>query len=220
MQVKSSLIEKNSEAFEILYKLYSEFNAHTNISSITDKEEVYKKHFEDSLIVVPYLNTTDHKLIDIGTGGGFPALPLAIVFPELRITAIDSVGKKIKFLELVKQELDLKNLEALACRAEELAQDEAYREQYDLALSRAVAELRVLLEYSIPFVKVKGKFIAFKKQSIKDEINAASNAIHRLGCKLTDQVEYSDKQLLVFEKLKKNPNEYPRSNQQIKKSPL
>jgi 16S rRNA (guanine527-N7)-methyltransferase len=214
------LLAKHKDAFEALYKLYSEFNSHTNISSITDKEEVYKKHFEDSLTILPYLSDSDLKLIDIGTGGGFPALPLAIVFPNLQITAIDSVGKKIKFLELVKKELGLENLEPIARRAEELAQEQNYREQYDLALSRAVAELRMLLEYSMPFVKVKGNFIAYKKQSIKDEITAATKAIHILGCKLIDQVAYDDKQLLVFEKLKKNSSEYPRSNQLIKKNPL
>ncbi len=216
----NNLIKEHEASFNTLYKLYSEFNAHTNISSITDKEEVYKKHFEDSLIIVPYLNATDFKLIDIGTGGGFPALPLAIVFPQLHITAIDSIGKKIKFLELVKKELGLENLVPIACRAEELAQTKEHREQYDLALSRAVAELRILLEYSMPFVKVKGKFIAYKKQNIKDEISAAGNAIHRLSCKLIDQEAYDDKQLLIFEKLKNNPSDYPRTNQQIKKSPL
>ncbi len=216
----NNLIKEHEARFDTLYKLYSEFNAHTNISSITDKEDVYQKHFEDSLTILPYLNPTTLKVIDIGTGGGFPALPLAIIFPQLHITAIDSIGKKIKFLELVKKELGLENLEPISCRAEELAQTQEHREQYDLALSRAVAELRVLLEYSIPFVKVKGNFIAYKKKYIKDEISAAGNAIHRLGCKLTEQVEYDDKQLLVFEKLKSNHSDYPRTNQQIKKNPL
>lgn len=215
-----NLIEKNKDAFAILYRLYTEFNSHTNISSITDEKEVYKKHFEDSLMILPYFNTNDLRLIDIGTGGGFPALPLAIVFPKLHITAIDSVGKKIKFLELVKKELNLDNLEPIACRAEELAQEPRYRESYDLALSRAVAELRMLLEYSVPFVKVNGKFIAYKKQNIEAELATASKAIKILNCKLIDQVQYDDKQLLVFEKLKKNSNEYPRTNQQIKKTPL
>ncbi len=217
----NDLIKEHKTSFDTLYKLYSEFNAHTNISSITDKEEVYKKHFEDSLMILPYLNAAVNlKLIDIGTGGGFPALPLAIVFPQLQITAIDSVGKKIKFLELVKKELGLENLEPIACRAEELAQTKEYREEYDLAVSRAVAELRTLLEYSIPFIKVKGNFIAYKKQNINDEISSAAKAIHILGCKLIDQVSYDDKQLLIFEKLKKNSKEYPRTNQQIKKNPL
>lgn len=216
----NDLIAQNEAAFEKLYELYTEFNSHTNISSITDKEEVYKKHFEDSLAIKTYLNEGILKIIDIGTGGGFPALPLAIVFPYLHITAIDSVGKKIKFLELVKKELCLENLEPIACRAEELAQTESYREVYDLAVSRAVAELRSLLEYTMPFVKLNGHFIAYKKQDIEIELKSATKAIKLLNCKLIDQVQYEDKQLLVFEKLKKNSIEYPRTNQAIKKNPL
>ncbi len=215
----TDLIQQHQTSFDKLYKLYSDYNAHTNLSSIRTKDEVYKKHFEDSLSIIPYMNGIK-SLIDIGTGGGFPALPLAIVLPQIKITAIDSVGKKIKFLELVKSELGLTNLEPIACRAEELAQDKAYREKYDIAVSRAVAELRLLLEYSIPFIKPKGQFIAYKKAELAEELKLAQNAIKTLKLELKSQVKSDDKQLLIFEKKSSTPSIYPRANKDIQKKPL
>lgn len=209
------------QQFTKLYELYTDYNSHTNISAIRDKAEVYKKHFEDSLTIVPFLeNNSDLKIIDIGTGGGFPALPLAIVLDLVNITAIDSVGKKIKFIEAVKAELGLDKLEAIACRAEELAHDPDYREQYDIAVSRAVSELRTLLEYSAGFIKTNGLIIAYKKQGIEEEIAMAQKAIKKLNLKLIQQIDQGDKQLLIFKKLEPTDQQYPRSNKLIKKSPL
>ncbi|MDD9898006.1 MAG: 16S rRNA (guanine(527)-N(7))-methyltransferase RsmG, partial [Candidatus Melainabacteria bacterium] len=150
------LIQNQEAEFAKLYKLYEDYNSHTNISAIRDKAEVYAKHFEDSLSVVPYLEGQEIKVIDVGTGGGFPALPLAIVLPQAQITAIDSVGKKIRFIDQAKVELKLENIEAISCRAEELAHDQDHRERYQVAVSRAVAELRIILEYCSSFVQPEG----------------------------------------------------------------
>jgi len=143
--MNTSLIDQFKNEFEELYKLYEEYNSHTNISSIREREDVYKKHFLDSLACFDFVKDSK-TLIDIGTGGGFPALVLAIVLPDLKIIAVDSVGKKIKFVELVKEKLALKNLTPLIARAEVLARDKAYREKFDICTSRAVAQLNTLLE--------------------------------------------------------------------------
>jgi 16S rRNA (guanine527-N7)-methyltransferase len=211
------LVKKYHQEFEFLYEQYSIFNSHTNISAIRDREEVYCKHFRDSLQVLnlisdDLLEASSYRILDIGTGGGFPALPLAIVlakeFPKLSITAIDGTAKKIKFVNLIKKELNLANLEALAIRAEELAHREGYRDSYNLVLSRAVAYLPTLLEYAVPFLlppsglpdSKKSRLICYKKQGIEHEIAEAKNSIDVLGVSLVSQYAYDDKQLLVFEK--------------------
>lgn len=206
--------------FDDLYKLYEEYNSHTNISAIREKDEVYEKHFKDSLVILDHYKL-EGKIIDIGTGGGFPALPLAIEKPELEITAIDSVGKKIKFINQAKEKLGLDKLTALAARAEELGQDPSYREVFDIGVSRAVAELRILLELVSAFIKPGGKFIAYKKTNNKEELQAAKKAIKESQFKLIEEKSYDkDKQFLVFEKIAKLPAKYPRNFQQIKKKPL
>lgn len=212
----ADLIAKHSQEFELLYKLYTEYNSHTNLSSIRDREGVYSKHFVDSLSIVNLIDSNTQKIIDIGTGGGFPALPLAIVFPQIKITAVDSVGKKINFVKAAALALNLQNLEVIHCRAEDLAHDESYRESYDMALSRAVAELRILLELCIPFVKVNGKFIAYKKSQIELEIAVAAKIAKELNTKLIEQIEDDEKQLLVFAKQARTASKYPREFKQIK----
>ena len=206
--------------FDELYKLYAEYNSHTNISAIREKEDVYQKHFRDSLSILEYCEIKG-KVIDIGTGGGFPALPFAIEKPELNITAIDSVGKKIKFVDLAKEKLELKNLTTIAGRAEELAHKSQFREKFDFGVSRAVADLRVLVELASGFIKPGGKFIAYKKADIEAELKAAKTAIHQTGFRLLEQKVYKDdKQFLIFEKVESCSAKLPRSFQQIKKKPL
>jgi 16S rRNA (guanine527-N7)-methyltransferase len=211
---------QHEKEFTKLYELYTDYNSHTNISAIKDKADVYQKHFEDSLSIVQFLENTEAKVIDVGTGGGFPALPLAIVLPQITITAIDGTGKKIKFVELAKKELGLSNLNPITARAEELAHDENHREQYDMAISRALAELKALLEYTCAFVKPNGFIIAFKKQGIEEEIAMAQGAMHELSLKLIQQIDQGDKQLLVFKKTAKTTAGYPRSNKEIKNKTL
>ena len=214
------MIEENSEQFQKLVKLYQDYNSHTNISAIREEHEIYDKHFKDSLISVPLLKDANH-IIDIGTGGGFPAIIIAMALPGSEVVALDSVGKKIKFLEIVKEELKLKNLNPIKARAEELAHDKNYREKFDIAISRAVAELRILVEYSAPFVKAKGQFIAYKKSGIDKELAEAQKAISTMGLKLVSQNQYdSEKQLLILEKYSKTKEIYPRDYAKIKKNPL
>lgn len=203
-----------------LYELYTEYNTHTNISSIREKADVYEKHFQDSLSILDHYELKG-SIIDIGTGGGFPSLPLAIEKPELKITAIDSGGKKIKFVKLAIEKLELENITALTARAEELAHNPEFREKFDYAISRAVAELRILLELASGFIKPGGKFIAFKKTDNPAEIKAAKDAIRDCKFKLIEQKTYAeDKQFLVFQKMESFPKKMPRSFQQIKKRPL
>lgn len=217
-----SLIEQFQKNFEVLYELYNEYNAHTNISAIRDQEAIYQKHFVDSLYVSKHIDKLQAKsIIDLGSGGGFPALPLAIVAQDnYHITAVDSVGKKTKFITLVKEELDLRNLTVLTERIEDLGQQAKHRASYDLVLARAVAKLNILLEFAIPLLKINGHFIAFKNADIEDELLEAQSTIEELGVELIEQDYYQDKQLLVFKKLKATNKLYPRNNQQIKQNPL
>lgn len=217
-----SLIEQFQKNFEVLYELYNEYNAHTNISAIRDQEAIYQKHFVDSLYVSKHIDKLQAKsIIDLGSGGGFPALPLAIVAQDnYHITAVDSVGKKTKFITLVKEELDLRNLTVLTERIEDLGQQAKHRASYDLVLARAVAKLNILLEFAIPLLKINGHFIAFKNADIADELLEAQSTIEELGVELIEQDYYQDKQLLVFKKLKATNKLYPRNNQQIKQNPL
>jgi 16S rRNA (guanine527-N7)-methyltransferase len=218
--MNTSLIDQFKNEFEELYKLYEEYNSHTNISSIREREDVYKKHFLDSLACFDFVKDSK-TLIDIGTGGGFPALVLAIVLPDLKITAVDSVGKKIKFVELVKEKLALKNLTPLIARAEVLARDKAYREKFDICTSRAVAQLNTLLEICSPFVKTNGHLIAFKKFPIAEELKGSKKAAKTLGAEKIQEIVYqSDRQLLIYKKVFKTPSQYPRDSAKIKKNPL
>jgi 16S rRNA (guanine527-N7)-methyltransferase len=215
-----AILDKFKNEFDELYKLYEEYNSHTNISSIREKEEVYQKHFLDSLACYDFVKNSQ-TLIDIGTGGGFPAIVLAIVLPQTKITAVDSVGKKVKFIEQVKNKLDLKNLFPVCARAEKLAHDKAYREKFDICTSRAVAQLSTLLELTIPFINSKGSFIAFKKFPIKEELAKSSQATKILGAEKTQEIHYDDeKQLLIYKKVFKTPRLYPRDSAKIKKNPL
>ena len=239
------LINKYSDDFEKLYKLYSDFISHTNISAITSKEDVYRKHFEDSLITYPFIaaqlkvpdscpeknheNSPENeaaesplKIIDIGTGGGFPTLPLALVAEReqlnLHFTALDSTAKKLKFIEIVKEDLALKNLNTLAARAEEITDDK--RESYDIALCRSVASLPIILEICTPLIKLQGYFLAYKQCG--KELEEATSAMKHLGVELIDRITYfnNEREILVFKKNQNTKKVYPRSYSLIKKSPL
>jgi 16S rRNA (guanine527-N7)-methyltransferase len=225
------LINKYPDDFEKLYKLYSDFISHTNISAITSKEDVYRKHFEDSLITYPFISAQlkisqspnlPLKIIDIGTGGGFPTLPLALVADReqlnLDFTALDSTAKKLQFIEIVKEDLALKNLNTLAARAEEIAEDK--RESYDIALCRSVASLPIILEICTPLIKLGGYFLAYKQCG--KELEEAASAMKHLGVQLIDRITYfnNEREILVFKKNQSTKKAYPRSYSLIKKSPL
>jgi len=213
--------EKQLESFDKYYRLLIEYNEKFNITAITEKEEVYVKHFVDSLLFVDMLN--GENLIDIGSGGGFPALPIKIMRDDIKLTMLEATGKKCEFLKVVVSELGLKDVTVINGRAEDLAKDEKYREQFDMCSARAVARLNTLCEYCMPFVKVNGKFIAFKGQA-GEELEEAKNAIKVLGGNLSSVYERSldgaKRSLVEIEKIANTDIKYPRGNGKEKKCPL
>lgn len=207
--------------FEIYYSLLIEYNLKFNITAITDKEEVIKKHFIDSIYPFKLINSGD--LIDVGAGGGFPSVPLKIMNDGLRITLLESTGKKCEFLKVLIKELNIKNAEVINGRAEDVAKNLVYREKFDFAVSRAVARLNTLSEYCLPFVKTGGKFIAYKGDA-ETEISESVNAVNLLGGKINriDKYElFGLKRTLVFiDKIKRTDKKYPRGNGKERKNPL
>ena len=226
-ELNISLDKRQMCQFLQYYELLVEWNSFMNLTAITDYDEVIKKHFVDSLSLVKAIDLTKEiKVIDIGTGAGFPGIPLKIAFPNLKITLLDSLNKRIKFLNEVIDKLELKDISAIHGRAEDYAKDKNYRQSYDLCVSRAVANLSTLSEYCLPYVKTGGKFISYKSEKITDEMNAAKNAIKILGGNVSGQVEFvlpdSDiyRNLFIIDKIKDTPIKYPRKAGTPSKEPL
>ena len=226
-----TLTEKQDEQFLKFYELLVEWNSFMNLTAITEFDEVMKKHFLDSLSFVHYLKKYDFDeqeftMIDVGTGAGFPGIPLAILFPLAQFTLMDSLNKRIKFLNEVIEQLGLTNVETVHSRAEDLARNPKYRDAYDYSVSRAVANLSTLSEYCLPFVKVCGKFVSYKSERLSEELALADNAITILGGTVKDQIDFqlpeSDiyRNLLVIEKTKLTPKKYPRKAGLPAKEPL
>jgi len=205
------------------YELLVEYNKVMNLTGITEKEEVYLKHFYDSLTIIKIidLNNID-SLCDIGTGAGFPGLVLKIVFPNLKITLLDSLNKRIEFLKIVINELGLKDIEVIHTRAEEYALNN--RNKFDVTTARAVAHTSILLEYAVPLTKIGGYFIPLKA-NMETEINEIDNAINELNVELIKKQEFklpieeSNRTILLFKKIKDN-KKYPRKYSEIKKKRL
>ena len=221
------LTEKQQNQFLRYYELLTEWNKVMNLTSITDYDEVCEKHFVDSLCIVKALDLTHvDNLIDIGTGAGFPGIPLKIVFPHLKITLLDSLNKRIRFLQAVTEELGLEEVETLHGRAEDFAKDSVYREKYQLCVSRAVANLAVLSEYCIPYVMPGGKFVSYKSGEIEEELNQSEKAVRLLGGKAANTEKFclpgSDirRSLVLIEKVKQTPKKFPRKAGLPAKEPL
>lgn len=222
--------ENSLSDFSTLCDLLLEFNSHTNLTAIKDSEGVAIKHFADSLASLAFdLIPEGAKVIDIGCGAGFPGLPLAHIRRDIRVSFLDSTAKKLKFTELACKNLGI-DAEFLPVRAEEISSDKKYREGFDIAVSRAVASLPVLLELSLPFVKVGGTFIAYKATGAAEELEMSKNAIPALGGKYisTYEVELPEStsgevlhhSLIVIKKVKPTPAQYPRRYAQMLKKPL
>lgn len=211
-------------------ELLLDWNERMNLTSITDPEEVVIKHFLDSLVFIRWLKlyypSLDLKLADVGTGAGFPGIPLKLVLPGLRIVLIDSLGKRITFLQEVISELKLAGIETYLARAEDVGQDKKYRETFDAALARAVAELPVLLEYTVPLLKVGGRLFAAKGVQPEDEVVRSRNALEILNCEVEQIDRYSlgsgadNRSLIVVRKNAPTPKKYPRKAGKPKKNPL
>ncbi len=220
------LTPEQADQFIKYYEMLIEKNKVMNLTAITDYDEVIVKHFIDSLSIVRVYNVDQPlKVIDIGTGAGFPGIPLKIVFPQLTITLVDSLNKRVTFLKDVISELGLSGIDAMHGRAEDLGRNGDYREKYDLCLSRAVSNLSTLSEYCLPFVKIKGMFISYKGINIKEELDAARKAVSTLGGKIKSFEEFSlnetmGRSFVLIEKVDKTSLKYPRLAGKPAKEPL
>lgn len=216
------------EMFDMFYRLLIEWNKKMNLTAITDYEEVIQKHFLDSCLLLkkcPKQRFEYKKVIDVGTGAGFPGIPLAILLKDTQFTLMDSLNKRIEFLSIVIKELDLTNIQLFHGRVEEFGKNENFREQFDFCVSRAVASLPLLLEYCSPFVKVDGSLLLYKSKKISQEIEDAANALNVLNCHIVECMEVLNKQdlqryILEIEKRGCTPEKYPRRAGKPKKYPL
>ena len=221
------LTQQQKEQFVRYYEILVERNQVMNLTAITEFEEVLVKHFVDSLAVSGVVDVDNvSRVIDIGTGAGFPGIPLKIVYPHLEITLLDSLRKRIGFLNEIVDNLGLKNVETIHGRAEEYAKQKEYREIYDLCVSRAVANLSTLSEYCLPYVKVQGYFVPYKSGKIEEELHDSEKALRILGGRLENvhKFELGDaemgRSLVIIKKEKSTPKKYPRKAGMPSKEPL
>ncbi len=238
MQLKQKLIngaselnitmsEKQAEQFIKYMELLLMHNENVNLTAITDKDEIIVKHFLDSITPLVFTNFEDGcSIIDVGTGAGFPSIPLKIMLPSVNFVLLDSLNKRINFLNEVIDNLELTNIKAIHGRCEDFGQEEEYRENFDYAVSRAVANLQVLSEFCLPFVKVGGSLIALKGKAVYEELEKGENAVNILGGKVKSvekvTLPYLDitHQILLIDKVKNTDKKYPRKSGKVTKKPI
>ncbi|AMB94023.1 16S rRNA (guanine(527)-N(7))-methyltransferase RsmG [Aerococcus sanguinicola] len=222
-----SLTDQQMAQFARYYELLVEWNEKMNLTAITDRDEVYLKHFYDSLTLAFHVDLSRPlTLVDVGAGAGFPSIPLKIAFPELQVTIVDSLKKRIGFLDTVIDELGLDQVQAIHDRAETFGQNKAHRAHYDLATARAVARLSVLAEFCLPLVKKDGLFVAMKGAQAEDELADAKKAIATLGGKFLEDIAFElpenagERHIIRIAKKKESPNKYPRKPGTPAKKPI
>lgn len=222
-----TLSKEQKQQFIKFYELLVEWNKVMNLTGITEYEEVNEKHFVDSLSIVKAIDINSVKnVIDVGTGAGFPGIPLKIAFPHLNIVLLDSLNKRIQFLNTVIEELGLTNIHTIHGRAEDFAKKPEYREQFDLCVSRAVANLATLSEYCLPYVKVNGEFVPYKSGEIDEEVVQAKKAIHLLGGKTEEIIKFQlpgteiGRSFVKIKKIQNTSKKYPRKAGLPVKEPL
>lgn len=224
-KIKCELNKEQQEKFYNYMKLLIEWNNKINLTAITDPKEIIIKHFIDSLTIVKYTKPED-QVVDIGTGAGFPGLPVKIAQAPIQVTLVDSLNKRINFLNEVIKEIEIKDIQAIHSRAEEFGKDKTYREKYNVAVSRAVARLNILVEYLLPTVKVGGTCICMKGPDAQEEIREAKNAIQLLGGELEKVEEFTlpdtdiKRTIITIKKTKNTPNKYPRKAGNPAKNPI
>ena len=221
------LTEEQERQFAALYDLYSDWNSKINVISRKDIGNLYEHHVLHSLGIAKVVNfRPGTKIMDLGTGGGFPGIPLKIAFPEVEVVLLDSLNKRVKFLNEVIGQLGLSKITAVHGRAEDFARQKDYREQFDLVVSRAVANLSSLSEYCLPYVKVGGRFVSYKSGKLNEELAAAQKAIHVLGGEAKEPVYFQltgtedERSFVCIEKGKATPKKYPRKAGTPAKEPI
>lgn len=222
-----TLTDKQKKQFETYFRLLVEWNEKINLTAITDKEEVYLKHFYDSIapILKGYIDNSPLSILDIGAGAGFPSIPMKILYPEIDITIIDSLNKRINFLNILANELELSGVHFFHGRAEDFGQDKVFRAKFDIVTARAVARMQVLAELTIPFLKVNGRLIALKAAAAEEELISAEKALKTLFSQVTVNKNYKlpngdDRNITIVSKKKETPNKYPRKAGTPNKKPL
>lgn len=221
-----AIMDKQLDQFELFYEFLLEKNKVMNLTAITEKKDVVLKHFIDSIYILKDVSLSEKRIIDVGTGAGFPGIPLSIMVQDAKFVLLDSLNKRIRFLDEVCEICKLDHVETIHSRAEDAAREEKYREQFDIVVSRAVANMSTLLEYASPFVKVGGKFISYKSGQIDEELEAAKTAEQILNLKYDQSIDLLlpdmdiKRKLIVYEKQQMLSKKYPRQAGKAKKEPL